>query len=253
MLSHGVNMKRVFFFLLVAVPTAIVFPALHHWIFEGDALFVESIFVVETEHVKPGEVREYLKGYIGKPFYGVDLVEMGLVVEQHPWVKRVVLRRAPPHEIIVEPIERKAIAVTGTGQKLLIDEDGAPFTRASNSDVEKLPLVKSKNKVRYKSAAEAILDYQTSSQVAGRIVRIEIDDDDGLHAYFENALSVELGSAQFAEKWKKLDAIWNELRKDGLTPDYIYLGNYPNPQQVAVKLRMHNDSRGYTNGSVETR
>jgi cell division septal protein FtsQ len=237
--------------IVLAIFSAAAFASLYTWIFEGDALVVKNIFVVETERIKPDQIRAYLEGYVSKPLYGVDLSEIGRVVEQHPWVKHVVVRRMPPHQIVVEPVERKAIAVLDS--KLLLDEDGIPFLKVNASEAGNWPLVKAKERRQsFKLATDAILSYSDSSQRALKIAKVLIEDDKSVDVIFENGLFVELGNDKFSEKWQKLDAILNHLHKDGLHPDYIYLGNYPNPQQVAVKLRMDNDSRGM-NGSIETR
>lgn len=244
MLTIIVSMKRIILFLVIAVPSAIALPALYTWIFEGKALLIESISVLETEHIKSYEIQEYTKDFIGRPFYGVDLQAIARAVRKHPWVKGVSVHRVPPHQIAIEAKERIAVALTES--KMLLDEQGDAFLHASSSQVESLPIIKTKNKQNdFKQAAMAILAYRASQSLAGRMKRVEIDDDGCLHVYFENDLYVELGDDKYVERWQKLDAILNHLRKDSLHPDYIYLGNYPNPQQVAVKLRMENDSRGF--------
>lgn len=241
--------------IVVAVISAAPFPALYRWIYEGDALVINNFFVVETEHVKPSEVREYLKSYLGKPLYGVDLGEIARAVERHPWVSSVTLRRAPPHEIVIEPVERAPVALVSIGSLYLIDEQGIPFRAAQHEEESMWPLVKTKQvkQQHLRLAAEAIKDYNSTRKVAGRVLQVHVDDDLSLHVTFENGLETELGNDRFKEKWQKLDAIMNSLQGDFARLAYIYLGDYPNPQQVAVKFKMENDSRGYINGSTETR
>src|SRR5688572_12249279 len=95
--------KALALFLLITIAAAAPLPLLYRWIFEGDALKIESFLVVETEHIKPDEVRAYLKDFVGKPLYGVNLNAVAQAVERHPWVSSVALRRSPPHQIVVEP------------------------------------------------------------------------------------------------------------------------------------------------------
>lgn len=255
MLTTIVSMKRIVLFFGVVVLSGALVPAFYFWLFNGKALLIESFSVAETEHVKSLEIQEYTKAYIGKPFYGVDMSRIADSCGKHPWVKRAVVRRLPPHTIVVKPAERIAVGVLDN--QFLFDEDGVIFLKASKSDLEEFPQVQTKSKTQdvlaRKRVADAILAYATSEQLAGKIDRIVIDDDECLHVYFDDQLYVELGSDKFVERWQKLDAILKHLRKDDRKPDFIYLGNYPNPRQVAVKLRMGNGSRGYINGSTQTR
>jgi cell division septal protein FtsQ len=247
--------KRIALFFVVASLSATLVPAFYFWLFDGNALPIEGFVVSESEHIKSVEVRAYLQKYVGKPFYGVDLSQVAAECERHPWVKHVVVRRSPPHTIIVEPTERKAVGVVD--EKFLFDEEGSPFLGISKTEFADLPRVQTKGKNRdsadLRRAAEALVSYAAGSKAAGKMKRLVVDDDGCLHVYFDNELYVELGSDKFVERWQKLDAILNHLRKDEQQPDFIYLGNYPNSQQVAVKLRVGNSSRGYINGSIETR
>lgn len=240
-------------FLLITALAASPFPPLYRWIFEGDALKIKTFFVVETEHIKPDEVREYLKDFIGKPLYGVDLKKIAEVVEHHPWVSSVALRRSPPHEIIVEPIERRPIALASIGSLVLVDDKGILFQIASSNDADKWPIIKSKKQIHLYLAVEALKYYYSSLQTAGKISEIQFDESDSLHVIFASGIHAELGDDKFKEKWQKLDTILNSLGGNQLHLAHIYLGNYPNPHQVAVKFDMDNDSKGYTNGSTETR
>lgn len=243
--------KSIVTFCCSALVCALAFVATYIWIFEGKALVVEGIFVAETDHIKPAQVREYLDGYIGKPLYGVNLAHIGAQTERHPWVKRVVVRRLPPHQIVVEPVERKAVAVIDSG--FVIDEDGLPFLKSTHLRETRLPSIHVKSKEKgLKKVSDAIVSCPASLRDVNEITKIVVNDDESLQVFFENGFFVELGNDKFLEKWQKLDGILKHLQAEGLHPDYIYLGNYPNPQQVAVKLRMDNDSRGI-NGSIETR
>lgn len=244
-------MKRIALFFTVVALSAALVPAFYFWLFNGKALLIESFSIEETDHVKSAEIQEYIKHYIGKPFYGVDLSQIASDCGKHPWVKHAVVRRLPPHTILVRPTERKAVGIIDG--KFLFDEDGVSFLKVNKGDFEKFPNVQGKVPFARKRVADAILAYATTEQLAGKIKRIMIDDDECLHFYFDDQLYVEVGSDKFVERWQKLDAILKHLRKDDRKPDFIYLGNYPNPRQVAVKLRMGNGSRGYINGSTQTR
>jgi cell division septal protein FtsQ len=247
--------KRIALFAVIACLSATLVPAFYFWLFQGSALPIEGFVVTETEHVKSVEMRDYLQKYVGKPFYGVDLSKIAAECQRHPWVKHVTIRRSPPHTIMVETTERKAVGVVD--DKFLFDEEGTPFLKISKNEFGDLPRVQTKDKNRdssdLKRAAQALVSYHATLKTPKKLKRLVIDDDECLHVYFDDELYVELGSDKFVERWQKLDAILNHLRKGDQQPDFIYLGNYPNPQQVAVKLRVGNSSRGYINGSNETR
>lgn len=265
MLSLDVNMQFNFIpkrwliplalFLFVAIVMALPFPVIYRWIYEGEALVVKSFSVVETQHVNSAEVKEYLKDYLGKPFYGVDLNEMARRLERHPWISSVALRRVPPHEILIRPTERKPIAVVSLGPLLLVDETGKPFQVISASNTPSLPLIKlkQKNLNQLRLASDAIKIYNSTQQSAGKISVVHFDESKSVQAVFASGLHVDLGKDKFTEKWAKLETIMNTPRESAGHFTYIYLGDYPNSHQVAVKFELDNDARGYVNGSTEKR
>ena len=218
---------------------------------------VKNFRVVETEHIKAMEVHEYVKGFIGKPLFGVDLQEIAEAVELHPWVASVAIRRAPPHEVVIEPIERTTIALAhfvmpakagiqsrSVNLDWLIDEHGNPFKMLRRREVLDLPVIKAKraSSQYLQLAAAAIRSYALTKQLTGKISEIVMDNEVSLKVVFSSGLMVELGNDKFSEKWLKLEKIWMSLSKDSERLAYIYLGDYPNPQQVAVKFKVANDS-----------
>lgn len=246
--------KLIVLFFVAALSVGVPLCLLYHWIYEGGALKLETVFVVETEHIKPAEIREYLRDDVGKPLYGLDLHDMAKRLSKHPWLKTATLRRAPPHTLVVEVSEKKPIAVAAFGRLTLIDEEGGAIKFIRHDELGNWPLLRVKHQQKLVSlAATALSSYETSSKRAGAIREVQADEAGALIILFESGLRAELGSDKFEEKWQKLDAALNTVEGNQNKLTYIYLGNYPNPQQVAVQFERKNELRGYANGSPETR
>ena len=231
-------MRKAATFLLFALLTCLPLILLHTWIFQKDALLVHSIFVSETEKIKADEVREYLKAYLKKPIYGIDLLRLQADVLRHPWVKSVRIRRSLPHTLVIDPVERSAVALVGTKNAKIIDEDGEPFKYPSKDDVLDLPVVVgSPQQNDLKKAAEAILAHAVAKNPCGKIAELSIDDANELHVVFKNGLNADIGSGNFLQKWQKLDFIVHSLQGLGHELAYVHLGDYPNPKHVAVRFK----------------
>ena len=113
---------------LVAAGVLLVAGALV-WVFYGTAVFgVREVRVVGTGILTPDQVRAAAAVEPDRPLARVDLDAVGGRVGELPPVDRVVVSRSWPSAVVVEVVERSAVAaVPAQDRFVLIDDDGVPF------------------------------------------------------------------------------------------------------------------------------
>ncbi|WP_328467113.1 FtsQ-type POTRA domain-containing protein [Actinoplanes sp. NBC_00393] len=113
------------------------------WLVYGTAVLgVRQVRVVGAELLTTDQVREAAAVPAELPLARVDLDEVGARVRGLPPVDRVVVSRSWPSTVVVEVVERSAVAaVPMREQFLLIDDDGVPF-RTTGKQPRNLPLAR---------------------------------------------------------------------------------------------------------------
>jgi cell division protein FtsQ len=113
------------------------------WVVYGTSVFgVRDVRVVGAVTLTADEIRAAAAVDPLKPLARVDLDGVGSRVRGLPAVDRVLVRRSWPSAVVVEVVERTAVAaVPAQDRFLLIDDEGVPF-RAVATPPEGLPLAR---------------------------------------------------------------------------------------------------------------
>lgn len=114
------------------------------WLVYGTpVLGVREVRVVGVQILTPEQVRAAAAVEPELPLARVDLDEVGSRIRQLPPVDRVVVSRSWPSAVVIEVVERTAVAAVPArdDQFVLIDDDGVPF-RAVAEPPEGLPLAR---------------------------------------------------------------------------------------------------------------
>ncbi|MDI6104484.1 FtsQ-type POTRA domain-containing protein [Actinoplanes sp. NEAU-A12] len=113
------------------------------WVFYGTAVFgVREVRVVGVALLTPDQVRAAAEVEPDRPLARVDLDAIGDRVGALPAVDRVVVSRSWPSAVVVEVVERTAVAAVPSQDRfVLIDDDGVPFREVAAAP-EGLPLAR---------------------------------------------------------------------------------------------------------------
>ncbi|MFC4064225.1 cell division protein FtsQ/DivIB [Actinoplanes subglobosus] len=114
------------------------------WLVYGTpVLGVREVRVVGAQILTPEQVRAAAAVEPELPLARVDLDEVSSRIRQLPPVDRVVVSRSWPSAVVIEVVERTAVAAVPArdDQFVLIDDDGVPF-RAVAAPPEGLPLAR---------------------------------------------------------------------------------------------------------------
>ena len=112
-----------------------------------DAFVNHEIFSVREIKVKGGE-KVGGSGIVamaglshGVSIWRVDPEAIEKKVAQHPWVRRVLVRREFPRRVVIEVEEREAKAITVLGRLYYVDRDGFIFKAVEEGEKSDLPLL----------------------------------------------------------------------------------------------------------------
>ncbi|WP_433794227.1 cell division protein FtsQ/DivIB [Actinoplanes sp. CA-252034] len=114
------------------------------WLVYGTAVLgVREVRVVGAQILTPEQVRAAAAVEPELPLARVDLDEVGARIRKLPPVDRVLVSRSWPSAVVIEVVERTAVAAVPArdGQFVLIDDEGVPF-RAVPAAPKGLPLAR---------------------------------------------------------------------------------------------------------------
>lgn len=106
----------------------LVEPFLHHPFFS-----VREIKVRGGERVGGNEIVGLAGLSHGARIWEIEPLAIENKVGQHPWVKRVVVRREFPHRVVIDVEERSAKAILTLGRLFYVDGDGYVFEEVGES------------------------------------------------------------------------------------------------------------------------
>jgi cell division protein FtsQ len=200
------------------------------------ALRVEDLHVSGTRQLSSGEVAALLDGLRGRNILFVDLEAWRQRVLASPWVADVTLRRALPHSVDVQVVERRPLAISRVaGELFLIDEQGSVIDeygpRYADFD---LPILdglapgsgagSAANERRMTLASRLLHDVRTKPELAKRISQVDVSDPRNAVVIVDHDTArVRLGEGQFVERLQSYLEMAQELRDRVPAIDYVDL------------------------------
>jgi cell division protein FtsQ len=217
---------------------------------------VREVRADATAHVAREDIVALAGVSEGDQLLAVDTDAVAARVAQHPWVAAVRVRRQLPSALVVEVVERRAVASVLLGTLYLIDDAGRPFKRATLDEADGLPVITGIARDQYtlaRLATEAafrealgLLDaYRATDGLAARrasgprpeLSEIHVDPRAGYSlVFFEGGGEVRLGRGDWPGKLARLDEILTAVGPRGPSAlRAVYLDG-PTQDRVAVRL-----------------
>jgi cell division protein FtsQ len=186
----------------------------------------------------------------GDRLLAVDTDAVAARVATHPWVATVRVRRQLPSVLVIDVVERRAVASVLLGTLYLLDEAGRPFKRATLDEADGLAVITGLGRESYISSrvvAEAafrealglLTAYRTDVGLVRRpaLSEIHIDPRAGFSlVLFDGGGEVRLGRGDWAGKLARLDEILAALGPRGPAALRAVHLDGPTQDRVAVKL-----------------
>jgi cell division septal protein FtsQ len=107
----------------------------------SDVFILRDVEVTGVKKTSPKEI-EALVFAAQKNTLKVDLKQIKLRLESHPWIQSAILWRELPGTIRIHILERKPVAIVSTGNLYLVDADGRVIQLLGNeSEFSSLPVI----------------------------------------------------------------------------------------------------------------
>ena len=222
---------KILIFCLVFGLSGLLIPVVYTWITEGSVLSIQSIQIKAGSRAKSEELQLYLREFIKKPLYGVNLKQVQAAAQRHPWVALAKVRRQPPASLEVEIIEREPIALIKRDKLWVVDTQGVAFKTAENEAELALPLLR-------ETAEVAILLAHVQAEEPGGVI-VEIKPL-GFHQHrvlFVGGLEVVIGDKDGLKQWRKLGRILKSLGNKKHTLAFAYLDTGFKHHPMAVRFK----------------
>lgn len=225
----GIYRKLILSFILLATGSLISLGFI--WVFEGNALSIRSIYVHSGAHAKPEELQLYLKEFIGKPLYGVDLKQVQEAAQKHPWVASASVRRQPPRELEVWVEERKPVALIKKERLWVVDALAVVFKAAESEEELSLPLVSEPEQVG------VLVSHREALEPAGHISEVLEAGPGQYRILFVGGLEVVMGKQNSLQQWRKLISVLAALKERQNDLAFVYLDDTPKRGQIAIRFK----------------
>ena len=204
------------------------------WVFDQlDKPLTEVLVGGDFNYMEEQELARLVNREIDGGFLSVDLNRLRGVLQNHPWVDQVSIRRQWPSTLNVEVIEEVPIA--RWGEQGFLNRLGDELNITDNSTLESLPVLRAD----YGTSEEMMQHYQLLAELllptGLKLIEMQRDHMGAWRVETDEGIELVLGRDKIGEKIKRLALVWqsglNKQLKQIKTIDL----RYPNGLAVAWK------------------
>jgi len=224
------KMKTLIFCLIFGV-SGLLIPVVYTWVSEGSILSIQTISVKTGHKAKAEELQLYLREFIRKPLYGVDLKQVQAAAQKHPWVALAIVKRQPPSGLEVEITERQPTALIKQDKLWVVDSLGIIFKTAENEAELALPLIHQAKDVAI------LLTHTQSKDPGGVITEVRSHGVNQYSVLFSSGLEVVIGDKNMSLQWQKLNRLLKSLGEKQDILAFVYLDDTQKQNQVPVRFK----------------
>jgi cell division protein FtsQ len=214
-----------------------------------------EVKVSATRHLDADRLAERGGLQLGRSLFALDLAAAERKIAAEPWVESVRVRRALPHAITIDVVEREARLGVALGAIYLVDGSGAIFKRARSEELAGLPVVTGLSRERYladppraRAMLRRALDLDSSWRAHGGLPGVgELHHDGGqdlaasFTVYFPHggrSVAVRIGAPDttLTDRLRRLEVVLAALDRSGEVAQLIHLDQRVQIDRVAVRL-----------------
>ncbi|MFC1883331.1 cell division protein FtsQ/DivIB [Thermodesulfobacteriota bacterium] len=151
----------------------------------------------------------------GISIMAINLDEVKMSLEEHPWIRSIELTRHFPHTIVIKAEKHVPIAVIALSRMYYLNRHGEVFKRVSDSEFVDLPVITGISEERFSAEEELSLAYQIIKFLEkqqrplslSELSEIHIRSKEGVSLYFNKM------SAEIKTEWDGINNKMDNLRK----------------------------------------
>lgn len=189
---------------------------------------IEQVDIRGTVRLDAAQVRAWAGVPLGAPLSATDGEKIVARLEGRPWVKAVTVTKRFPDTVVIEVAERVPAAVAATDRgRVLVDNDGlviGPTTLAHGFPV----IVGADSRPeRLRLAARILTGFRAAdvSLAPIHVLVVDVTNADDPVVQLPGDMRVRLGRGEFAEKWRRVEAIADNAA-----------GRIPSPRMVDLRF-----------------
>ena len=187
----------------------------------------------DFNYLQQQELTGLVNNQIDGGFLSVNLSNLSQVLEAHPWVDQVSIRRQWPSTLKVEVLEEVPIA--RWGKEGFLNRLGEELVIADNSKLDALPVLRAK----YGTSREMMQEYQLMAELliptGIKLVELQRDSLGAWRVDTSSGMRLVLGRDQVAEKIRRFALVWKSGLNQQLNSIKTIDLRYPNGLAVAWK------------------
>jgi cell division protein FtsQ len=227
----------------LSAPLSLAVDSLRAFVADSEYFSVREIQVRGGDKVSGSEIVGITGLQRGMSIWKIDLAAIEKKVAQHPWVRRVLVRREFPGRIIIDVQERVPRAIVALRKLYYVDSDGVLFKEVGPGENVKYPLLTGlrteeltiANPGTRRRIQDAIRLGELMAQRSHSLSEIHFDAPDRLVVYTTDfPIALRMGWGDWEEKMMRMErlmSLWkgNEARLGSLDMSYH--------DQVVARLR----------------
>lgn len=256
--SLGLAVVRLLGALAITAALVASGVALHAWLTASEFFAVARVEIHGAELSSEADLRARTGIAPGDNIFSLNLAEATRLVEQAPWVRRATLTRELPDTVHVLVEERRPVAVVALESLYAVDAGGELFKRVRAGDRLDLPVITGLAREAFIGDKRSDPELRTALLLAERwgasksaaraeLSEVNVGDEGGLSSYVlwvgEPVMQVRLGVIEAGDQetidaaLKRLEQVWDEMERRGVSAATVDLGNRQNTKWVPVKPR----------------
>ena len=142
--------------LSIVCLTGLLFIYMHDYMTQSSYFTTKEIRVVGNKYLSKKDIIGCGNVRIGMNLFSINTFILEKKLNNHPWIKSVIIDRTLPGRLNITVTEQKEVACVDLGKKYLIDKNGDPFKRFDLKENLKIPVIKGLTKENVLSGAKGI-------------------------------------------------------------------------------------------------
>jgi cell division protein FtsQ len=183
--------------------------------------------------------------------FSIDLEAAEQKLLEDPWVRTVHMVRKLPDTLVVDLIEREAVALAALdGNVFLVDAAGEPFKRWSSGDPHDLPLITGIGLEQIAAdRGQALNQTNTALEVLEHYARLPVSklhkaqevhlapDGSVILTVGSAGVALHLGKGPWPRKLLMVAEVLKTFERKEELPGVVFLDNQLHPERVVVRMR----------------
>jgi cell division septal protein FtsQ len=235
-LVQGIIYKNLIYavILVFLIASGFGIKKLYHFMMTSEYFAVKRINVFGTINSFTDDIIGLSGISIGANIFSFSSVKTAEQIKNHPWVKKVVVKKHLPDSVSIEITEYKPVMFINFSQLYLVDENGIVFKKLETNEIFDFPIISGISKENYLNNTEyfrqkilSIFEIEKKfSKLFPQIPISEIvyeKDGDITIISAKNSFEIRLGKGNYEKKLMILDTIINEIKTSDINPEIVYL------------------------------